>query len=623
MLLGLGFLALGARLYVLQVVRHEKYRNIVDNNTQRVFFREPRRGDILDVNGNLLATSLPVKKVCADRNFIGPYGAEVASVLAPLIDWKEVELAQRLRPVLYTNAAGQLKTNAYVNLHRKVSAERWEQITQAMRQLSSSLRPARLTLAEKIFFSNFRQKAVYAEDDQHRVYLCKHLASHVLGYAQDREIELQDSTVSELIGMDGIESWFNGKLTGVRGWKVTEVDSRKREIAVYREQDVEPRPGLNVVLTLDMVIQNIVETELDEAMKQHAPISATCIVVRPRTGEILAMATLPDYDPNRPGDVSEDHRRKRMISDLVEPGSTFKIVVVSAALNEKIVKLTDIFDCENGRFFYLGRPLKDHGHHGLLSVMGIITKSSNIGAAKIGLKLGEDKLYQYIRAFGFGTNSGITLGGEVKGIVHAPKTKGWDKLMITRIPMGQSIAVTPLQMVMAMSTLANEGRLMRPMLVKGLRDQNGEIVTEYHPQMVRQVVRPDADRQIVEALKTVPTKEGTARRAALDHYTVAGKTGTAQKPCPGGYLEGEYICSFIGFFPADTPEVCIFVGLDNPQGAYLGGEVAAPIFKRIGEQVAQYLKIRPDREPEAPEKIVAHTNRLNTVAARSPERIFR
>ncbi|MDW8309404.1 MAG: penicillin-binding protein 2, partial [Verrucomicrobiales bacterium] len=298
-------------------------------------------------------------------------------------------------------------------------------------------------------------------------------------------------------------------------------------------------------------------------------------------------------------------RRNRVVTDIFEPGSTFKIVVVAGALNDGLVSLNDSFDCEHGHFAFGGRVLRDHESYGALTVQGIISKSSNIGAAKIGIRLGANRLYDYMRAFGFGSKTGVPLPGEVPGSV--PEPARWYKVSIAQIPMGHGIAVTRLQMTMAMAALANRGRLMRPMLVARLEDRQGNVVARYEPQPVRQVISESAARLTIEALKTVVSPEGTAPRAALEHYTVAGKTGTAQKPGPGGYQPGKYISSFIGFFPADAPEVCISVVLDEPKQGYYGGQVAAPIFKQIAERLANYLNIRPDRDaPESPsERTVA------------------
>lgn len=376
------------------------------------------------------------------------------------------------------------------------------------------------------------------------------------------------------------------------------MDHRRRELVAYREQDIEARDGLNAVLTIDAQLQYILETGLAEAVAKHTPVSISAIMVRPKTGEILAMVTLPNFDPNRPSAFTPDALRNRAISDVAEPGSTFKIVVVSGALNENIVSLTDQFDCEHGRFSYAGRILHDHDtKHGILSVESIITHSSNIGAAKIGIRMGEAKLYEYVSHFGFGTKTGVPLIGEVSGIVHP--TKKWSKVSIAQIPMGHGVAVTPLQMVMAMSAIANGGHLMRPILVDRLEDEEGHVVAKYQPQMVREVVSSSTARQMVSALKTVVSPEGTAVKARLENYSVAGKTGTAQKIENGLYSSTKFFSSFIGFFPADDPELCISIVLDEPKQGHYGGETAAPYFKNIAERAANYLNIKPDIFPEA------------------------
>jgi len=332
-------------------------------------------------------------------------------------------------------------------------------------------------------------------------------------------------------------------------------------------------------------------------MEKHSPISACGIVVRPRTGEVLAMATLPNYDPNNLSHTPIANLLDRVISEMAEPGSTFKIVVVSGALNDGVVRLTDIFDCEHGAFFFAGHTLRDHERYDMLSVEQIITKSSNIGAAKVGLKLGQDRLYEYIRNYGFGQNTGIPLQGELKGWVHP--LKEWKKVSIAQIPMGQGITVTRLQMMMAMCALANKGWLMRPALVNRLESADRTISIPYPTQRVRQVVSEEATRQMVQALKTVTSPQGTAAKAALEHYTVAGKTGTAQKAEHGAYVN-KFFSSFIGFFPADNPELCISVTLDEPKDGHYGGLVAAPYFKEIAEAAANYLNIRPEDADSTP-----------------------
>jgi cell division protein FtsI/penicillin-binding protein 2 len=577
---------LGVRLVDLQVVRHDELRALAQTNTVRTIARQPVRGQILDIRGNPLATSLPAKTVCADPSLLGDRREAVAQALAPLLQTNESYLAARLAPRL-TEFQGKTNISHYVVLKSKVPMETWDKIKQTMAQLSFGLDEAKLSSRERIADFNVRNKAIFAEDDQIRVYPSQRLAAHVLGFV---------SNDVEETGISGIELAFNTDLSGIAGWRKTEMDKHQRELVAYRDEDVEPRDGLNVVLTLDAGLQNIVESELAAGVEKHCPISASCVMVRPRTGEILAMATLPNFDPNQPGHSPMDALRNRVISDTAEPGSTFKIVVVTGGLNEHAVTLNQPFFCENGHFSFAGRMLHDHEPFGTLTVEGIITKSSNIGAAKIGILLGQDKLYQYIQAFGFGRRTEIPLPGERLGTVHP--LKDWSKVSIAQIPMGQGVTVTPLQMVMAMSAIANKGLLMRPMLVDRLEDTDGKTVVKYKPQPVRQVAALETIQQMVTALKTVVTRDGTAVQGALDHYTVAGKTGTAQKVEHGLYVQ-KFFSSFIGFFPADNPELCISVVMDEPRDSHYGGLVAAPVFHAIAERAANYLNLKPDIETES------------------------
>lgn len=599
LLLGVGFVALVLRLVDLQVLRHGELEAKAQQNTRRQFLREPRRGDVLDVKGNLLATSVFVKTVCADPTLIGNRQAKVASAISPLLGLNPNEVYQRLLPRTYTNNAGQLATNQYVVLKRKVPVETWGKVQAAMTNLFADLDESKLNKADRTYLRLLRTKAVFADalDDQQRIFPNQKLAAHVLGYVGMVEREYSGDRIIETAGMEGIERALNSKLAGVRGWRVTETDHRKREVVWLRDQDVDPHDGCNVVLTIDSVIQNILETALAGGMERNHPISISGIVLRPKTGEILGMATLPTFNPNNPGDVdSPEARRNRVITDMVEPGSTFKIVVVSGALNEKKVTLNSAYDCENGAFVFAGRTLHDHDPYGRLTVEQIITKSSNIGAAKVGIDLGAQRLYNYIHDFGFGVRTGIPLPGEVNGIVH-PVDK-WYKVSLAQIPMGHGVCVTPLQMAMAMSVMANDGVLMRPMLVDRLEDQDHNVVAKYSPQTVRRIISSAANKQMIQALKTVVSKEGTAPKAELKNYTVAGKTGTAQKVENGAYVRGKYISSFIGFFPADKPELLIAITLDQPQGQHYGGLTAAPVFREVAERAASYLNIPPDRAEE-------------------------
>ena len=618
LLLLLAFMGLGYRLVDLQVLRHEELSVKAQQNTQQEVSLEPRRGDILDARGNLLAASIFVKTVCADPTLVGDRQAEVARTLAPLLQMNEAQLMQKLSPRTRQNEKGETVPIRGVVLKRKVPAETWQKIQSTMTNIASGLDEKRLSKKERAFYKELRTRAIFTEatDDQLRVYPNQSLAAHVLGYVGVEEALTNGNRIVETSGKDGIERSMDAKLRGIRGWRVTERDGQRREMVTFREQNVEPQDGLNVVLTIDSVIQHIVETALAEAAEKHSPISISGIVVRPRTGEIIAMATLPTFDPNNPGAVPADARRNRVIADVAEPGSTFKIVVIAGALNDQTVKPSDVYNCEHGKFSFAGRHLHDHEPYDDLSVEGIIMKSSNIGAAKVGIKMGEKRLDEYVREFGFGTRTGLPVPGEVAGIVHP--VRAWSKVSIAQIPMGQGIATTRLQMMMAMCAIANNGVLMRPMLVSRLEDSQHNVVASYPPQRVRQVISEPTAKMMVRALKAVVSTNGTAPKAALEHYTVAGKTGTAQKAEHGVYVSGKYFSSFIGFFPADNPELCISVTMDEPKQGYYGGSTAAPVFRQIAERAANYLNIRPEdgESPSAPDTVAAppDTRPLRTAA---------
>jgi cell division protein FtsI/penicillin-binding protein 2 len=591
--LSLAFGGLCYRLVDLQVLRHDELSAKAEQNTQREFWQAPRRGDILDVNGNILATSVPVKTICADPSLMGNFQPLVAHAIATLLKLDETDLVKRLTPYLTRNAKGEIVTNNlhYVRLAKNISEENWQQVAAAMTNLTFGVDEKKLPRAQKEFVRNLRNYAVFSEPDQMRVYPNGSLASQVIGFPAAEEEKISGRLVTQIAGRDGVELSLQKQLSGVAGWKVTETDRAQHELVAMRDEDVHPRDGLNVMLTIDSVVQHIVETALADAMKKHTPRSITGIVMRPKTGEILAMVSLPNYDPNLPNTITPE-TRNRVITDVVEPGSTFKIVVISGALNTGISHLNDPVFCENGHFAFAGRVLHDHESLGNETVKSVITKSSNIGAAKIGIKLGEQNLYDYAWNYGFGQRTGIPLPGEARGFLYP--VKDWSKVSIAQIPMGHGVAVTRLQMLYAMAAIANDGWLMRPMIVKQLQERDGSVVQRYAPERVRQVIGEKADLDMIEALKTVPTKGGTAPDAAMKDYVVAGKTGTAQKAENGAYAAGKYVSSFIGFFPADNPELCISIVMDEPKEGYYGGKVCGPVFRDIAERCASYLNIPPD-----------------------------
>jgi cell division protein FtsI/penicillin-binding protein 2 len=591
--LSLAFGGLCYRLVDLQVLRHDELSAAGEKNTQREFWQAPRRGDILDVNGNILATSVPVKTICADPSLMGNFQPLIAHAIAPLLNLNEADLTKRLTPYLTRNAKGEVVTNNlhYVRLAKNITEENWRQVAAAMTNLTFGVDVKKLPRAQKEFIRNLKNYSVFSEPDQMRVYPNGSLASQVIGFPASEEQKISGRIVTQIAGRDGAELAMNKQLSGVAGWKVTETDRAQHELVAMRDEDVHPRDGLNVVLTIDSVVQHIVETALADALKKHSPRSITGIVMRPKTGEILAMASLPNYDPNQPNTITPE-TRNRVITDVVEPGSTFKIVVVSGALNNGIVSLNTPVYCENGAFAFAGRVLHDHERLGNETVKSVITKSSNIGAAKIGIQLGADNLYSYAWNYGFGQRTGIPLPGEARGFLYP--VKDWSKVSIAQIPMGHGVAVTRLQMLYAMASIANDGWLMRPMIVKQLQERDGSVVQRYAPERVRKIIGEQADLDMITALKTVPTKDGTAPDAAMKNYVVAGKTGTAQKAENGAYASGKYISSFIGFFPADDPQICISVVMDEPKEGYYGGKVCGPVFREIAERCASYLNIPPD-----------------------------
>jgi len=400
-------------------------------------------------------------------------------------------------------------------------------------------------------------------------------------------------------GIQGVEASMEEYLHGQDGFRFIEHNRAGQEIVPYRGQERPPRDGYQVHLTVDLSLQNIVENEIDAAMAEYSPQKATLILMRPRTGEILAMANRPDFDLNLRAEAKPEEMKNRAIIDMMEPGSTFKIVAAAAALNERKLRSDSTIFCENGLWNFGGAALHDHRAFSYLSVRDILVKSSNIGAAKLALSVGEQRFYEYIRRFGFGERTGIELPGEIGGLIRPPKA--WSKISITRIPMGHEVGVTPLQMTVAMAVIANGGKLVTPRIIKSITTPEGKTVSSLSPVELRQVISPETAREIGDALRGVVSDRGTAAAAAVPGFTIAGKTGTAQKVDPrGGYEQGKYVVSFAGYLPADHPEFVGLVVLDDahtsrPELNY-GGLIAGPIFSRVAEKAARYLDLEPHEE---------------------------
>ncbi|HNQ90655.1 MAG TPA: penicillin-binding protein 2 [Verrucomicrobiota bacterium] len=603
----LAFVGLGLWIADIQILQHERLAKLAADNLRRKAPRPARRGAILDSRGTVLATSIPTKTVCADPSLIFTQRVLVARTIAPLLDLPESQVLRQLEPRLRKGPSGLWLTNCYVVLKHKVPLERWQQITQAMAGLDLGIQGKRLRSSLKLAIHALRTKAIFSVDDHLRQYPSRSLAASVLGFVASGELGTDNGSVFEDHGVTGIELTFDNVLSGVHGWRTT-------------TDELAPRHGLNVVLTLDARVQHAVEEELARTLEKYRAASACCIVVRPRTGEILALANLPGFDPNRPG-ASPNGQRNHAIADLFEPGSTFKIVTITTALNDRLLRLEDTVHCENGRWLYANRYLHDHHPYGVLSFEKVITKSSNIGTAKAALRLGPARLYETITNFGFGRITGIPLPAESAGVVRP--TNLWNRLSVTRIPIGHEVSATPLQMVMAMAAIATGGTLMQPKLVDRLVDEHGTPVRVFPNVALRQVATETACAQMTRALKTVASEEGTARTAQLDYYSVAGKTGTTEKFSNGTYKSSKYYASFIGFLPADHPELCIIVGVDepDPRVGHMGGAVAAPVFAAVAERTANYLRLPPDLAPEPETTPTLKPKSGPNLAGRSPQAV--
>ena len=555
----LGFILLFSlfsfRLIYLQMVKHDEYAGLA---AEKHVIKQPifaERGTILDANSEVLAHNVPVETVVADASRVNDVETTI-DLVSNQLQLPRGEVSEKLR-----------SDRRYIVLKREVAKASVDSLRQQLRA------------------KNLR--GIYFEQDATRIYPNGTMLCHVIGF-----------TDFDHKGIQGVEGSLDEYLRGQDGYRYIEHNRAGQEIVLYRGQERAPRNGYQVHLTIDLNLQNIVENEIDAAMQQYSPKKATIILMRPQTGEILAMANRPAFDLNKRPDAKPEQMKNRAICDMMEPGSTFKIVTAAAAINEHKFGLDSYIFCENGVWNYGGTPLHDHAAFGDLSVKDILVKSSNIGAAKMAVNLGDQKFYEYIRRFGFGERTGVELPGEIAGLIRPPGS--WSKISITHIPMGHEIGVTPLQMATAMCAIANGGKLMTPRIVKSITTADGKAVSTLKPIVLRQVISPQTANEIGTALRGVVSDRGTAAAAAVPGFTIAGKTGTAQKVGPhGGYEKGKEVVSFCGYLPADHPEFVGFVVLDDaqtkPEQNY-GGQVAGPIFSHIAEKAARYLDLEPHEE---------------------------
>src|SRR4051812_15192317 len=551
------FSAFSFRLVYLQMVKHDEYSALAANThvTKQTIFAE--RGAIVDANNDVLAHDSPGHLVWVDATHVNDAG-KLAPVLATTLNLPQSEVAEKI-------ATGR----AYIVLQHQVAEATKVALQQQLRE-------------QKL-------NGVYFLREPTRAYPNHSMLCHVIGFTDFNHV-----------GIQGVEASMEGYLHGQDGYRFTERNRKGEEIVSYRGQERAARDGARVQLTIDLNLQNIVENEIDAAMREYTPQKATIILMRPGTVEILAMANRPNFDLNLRSEAKPEQMKNRAIIDMMEPGSTFKIVTAATALNEHKVRPETTIFCENGIWNFGGRPLHDHKAYADLSVQDILIKSSNIGAAKLALSVGDQKFYEYIRRFGFGERTGIELPGEIPGVIRPPQS--WSKISITRIPMGHEVGVTPLQMTIAMATIANGGKLITPRIVKSITTEDGKTISTFSPTVLRQVISPETAAQVGNALRGVVSDRGTAAAAAVPGFTISGKTGTAQKVDPkGGYEHGKYVVSFSGYLPSDHPEFVGIVVLDdaktsNPELNY-GGLVAGPIFARVAEKAARYLDLQPHEDP--------------------------
>jgi len=531
------------RLLDLAFIRRGDLLDIAKKQNVIVIKIEPKRGKILDHKGRKFASTIKALSVYAVPRLI-PIQARsaVAEAVAEILSLKVDYVEKRLN-----------RDKAFVWLKRKVSDKEAEDIRR------------------------IGHPALGLQNEYKRFYPHNQELAHVLGFCNiDNE------------GLEGLELAYNSYLRGEYGKRFSKRDAFGREIPVLEEKMIPARNGCNLVLNIDQFIQHAVERELDAAFTQWHAKGACAVVINPNTGEILAMSSRPTFNPNEGRMPADDAIRNRSITDIYEPGSIFKVVTLASTLNEKLITPEDTFFCENGVWRPSGKRVVHDVHpYGELTTAGVLIKSSNIGTCKIAKILGEKLLYEYIRKFGFGSPTGIDLRGEVSGIVH-PLNR-WSGFSITAVPFGQEVAATSLQMVRALAAIANGGYIVRPQIVKELRDEYGVAIKQFPPAEKTRILDEATSRQMTEMMVRV-VEEGTGKNAIIQGVKVAGKTGTSQKLNPGGgYSHSSFIGSFMGFAPADAPALCMVVMIDDPKPMYYGGTVAAPVFQKVMKEALLYL----------------------------------
>jgi cell division protein FtsI (penicillin-binding protein 3) len=555
LLMGLGFTLVAMRLVYLQVIKRAELTARAERQQERLVKLEPKRGTIYDRMHRELAVSLDVDSIyCVPVEIENPRA-----------------VARRLSPILHENPR---------LLERRLACDRrflW---------LSRKIEPAK---AEKV--KALGNPEIGSLLESRRFYPKKTLAGPLLGFTgMDNE------------GLEGLERAYDKVLRGISGWMIAEKDAVGRTVfpggSGFRYQQP-TKPGNDIVLTIDEVIQHIAEKELDQALTISHAKGGVCIVMNPQTGEILALSVRTTvngrqaFNPNEPQLYKPAEWRNRAVTDAYEPGSIFKPVLASAALEERVVHPLERIDCSAGKIQIADRVIKDAHENGVLTFTDVIAESSNVGTIKVALRLGKERYSKYVTAFGFGSKTGVDIPGEIPGLLK--DYRAWSGVSIGSIAIGQEIGVTPMQMAAAYCALANGGMLMKPYIVSNIVDHDGGEGKSFGPQLVRRVISQETCAKVNKILQRV-VESGTGQKAQPSGYTAAGKTGTAQKidQKTGLYSKKDYVSSFVGFVPAASPKLVILVMVDTPEGVVWGGSVAAPVFKAIAEQSLAYLQVAPD-----------------------------
>jgi len=540
------FVLIVGRMFQLQVLKKEQLYKLAAQQQYGHVPLVPKRGVIYDRNGNELAVSIEVDSVYAESKKVVEV-EKTANDLASILHIDRKELRQKFK-----------SRKSFEWIQRKISPKEVEEI------------------------KALRLHGIHFLKENKRFYPNSEMAAHVLGFVG------LDSK-----GLEGIELHYDALLNGKNNVWTMEKDAMGRGIIIgdgpFKEED----HYRNIFLTIDKHIQHVAETELNRSVQKWGAKGGMVIAMDPITGKILAIASHPSFNPNQFIQYRPKSWRNRAVSDVFEPGSLFKAFLAAAALEEKLVRPSDSFFCENGSYTVYDRTIHDTSKHGWLTFQQIIKFSSNIGASKVGEKIGRERFYRYISAFGFGEKTGIGLPGEAKGIVRHPRY--WPPVALDTISFGQGISVTGIQIVTALSAIANGGFLMKPYVVEKITDEKGEVVQSFQPEVVRRVISEETAKMVTALLKMATEKGGTGEGAVPIGYEVAGKTGTAQKADTllGGYSEDRYFSGFMGFTPVEESKITLLVLIDEPRGAVYGGIVAAPVFRAIVEKVLPCLNVLP------------------------------